>query len=107
MILKGIGMNSLHLEIEILAEDISITEDTLSVQLSDGRSLTVPLAWFPRLLHADKKEKENYRLIGKGTGLHWPDLDEDISIEGLILGRRSNESPASLERWLSKRKKQQ
>ena len=98
-------MNSLHLDTEILAEEITITKDSLSVQLSDGRSITVSLAWFPRLLHADKKEKENYRLIGKGTGLHWPDLDEDISIEGLILGRRSTENAASLEKWLAKRKK--
>lgn len=90
----------------VAAENIRITADALSVELSDGRSITVPLAWFPRLLHATAKERNRWRLIGRGEGIHWPDLDEDISIEGLVLGRPSGESQPSFARWLEKRGKQ-
>lgn len=82
---------------------VTVTDDTLSVDLSDGRTISVPLAWFPRLLHGTKKERNNWRLIGKGYGLHWEDLDEDISVENLLLGQASGESQASLEKWLSTR----
>jgi hypothetical protein len=73
------------------------------VSLDDGRTLSVPLAWYPRLLAGSLQERENYELIGDGEGIHWPDLDEDVSIEGLLAGRRSAESSASLARWLEKR----
>ncbi len=86
-----------------VATNVRVTEDTLSVDLSDGRTISVPLAWFPRLLHGTKKERNNWRLIGKGYGFHWEDLDEDISVENLLLGQASGESQVSLEKWLSTR----
>ncbi|MBI5408396.1 MAG: DUF2442 domain-containing protein [Nitrospirae bacterium] len=85
------------------AESIKITEDTLSVDLSDGRTISVPLKWFPRLAYATKKERNHWRLIGKGQGIHWPDIDEDISIEGLLAGRPSGESQKSFKKWLAQR----
>jgi hypothetical protein len=97
-------MNSLAAEIQLAkAKQVSITEDTLSVDLSDGRTISVPLAWFPRLVHGTENEKSHWRLIGQGEGIHWPDLDEDISVVNLILGKQSGESQQSLERWLDKR----
>ena len=85
------------------AENVSVTADTLSVELSDGRSLSVPLAWYPRLLHASAEERQHWRLIAKGRGIHWEDLDEDISVAGLLAGRPSGESQASLKKWLAAR----
>ena len=85
------------------AETVTVTEDTLSVDLSDGRSIAAPLAWFPRLLHASPEERRNWRLIGRGQGIHWEDLDEDISVEGLLAGRPSGESQASFKKWLESR----
>jgi uncharacterized protein DUF2442 len=85
--------------------NITVKRDSLIVDLSDGRTLSVPLEWYPRLQHGTPKERRNWRLIAQGEGIHWPALDEDISVEGLILGRRSGESPQSLERWLEGRKK--
>ena len=82
------------------ASEVTVTEDTLTVELSDGRTIAVPLAWYPRLIHATKKERGNWRLIGKGQGIHWPDLDEDVSVEGLLAGRSSGESQESFRRWL-------
>ena len=82
------------------AEDVSVTEDTLKAELSDGRSISVPLAWYPRLVHATQEERDNWELIGTGQGIRWPDLDEDLSIEGLIAGRPSGESQKSFKRWL-------
>lgn len=86
-----------------LAVGLSITEDTLTVELVDGRSIAVPLAWYPRLLHATPAERGDWRLIGRGEGLHWPALDEDISVDALLAGRPSSESQASLQRWLTTR----
>ena len=83
-----------------VASAATVTEDTLTIELSDGRTIAVPLAWYPRLIHATKKEKGNCRLIGKGQGIHWPDLDEDVSVEGLLAGRPSGESQESFRRWL-------
>jgi len=74
-----------------------------SVDLSDGRSISVPIAWFPRLLHSTEQERNNWRLIGKGQGIHWEDIDEDISIEGLLTGKPSGESQESFKKWLAKR----
>jgi hypothetical protein len=86
-----------------VAENVMVTEDTLSVDLSDGRTISVPLAWFPRLMHGTRKERGNWRLIGKGYGIHWEDLDEDIRIENLLLGQASAESQTSFKKWLSSR----
>ena len=83
------------------AGEVTVTEDTLTVELSDGRTIAVPLAWYPRLVHATEEERGNWRLIGGGQGIHWPDLDEDISVEGLLAGRPSGESQESFRRWLS------
>lgn len=82
---------------------LAVTDDALRVDLSDGRTLTVPLAWFPRLLHATSAERSDWRLIGEGEGIHWPAIDEDVSIESLIVGRPSTESDKSLRDWLSRR----
>ena len=92
------------LQIEVPnVESATITKDTLSVDLSDGRTISVPLTWFPRLFHATPKERNNWRLIGKGQGIHWEDVDEDISVEGLLAGKPSGESQGSFKKWLSRR----
>jgi hypothetical protein len=83
---------------------VTVTDDTLTVDLVDGRTLSVPLGWYPRLAHATPAERENWRVIGRGEGIHWPDLDEDVSVEGLLAGRASGESQPSLEKWLRSRK---
>lgn len=80
-----------------------MTDDTLSVDLGDGRTISVPLAWFPRIVNGTPKEQNNWRLIGRGEGIHWEDLDEDISIEGFLAGHASGESQASFKKWLDKR----
>jgi uncharacterized protein DUF2442 len=85
------------------AVNFDLTDDTLSVDLSDARSIAVPLVWFPRVLHATTAERGNWRFIGRGQGIHWDDLDEDISVEGLLAGRLSGESQTSLKRWLDSR----
>ena len=85
------------------AESVSISEDTLTAELSDGRTISVPVAWYPRLLHGTGTERNNWRLTGGGQGIHWPDLDEDISVESLLAGRASHESQTSLKRWLDGR----
>lgn len=84
---------------------VEVTDDALTVELSDGRTVSVPLPWYPRLLHATPQERRNWRLIGNGQGIHWQDLDEDISVESLLAGRHSGESQTSLKRWLEKRTK--
>jgi hypothetical protein len=99
-------MNTLVLESECLAREVKFTRVALVVALTDGRGLSVPLAWYPRLLHATRGEREHYELIGEGEGIHWPDLDEDISVEGLLAGRRSQERQESLEKWLRTRARQ-
>jgi hypothetical protein len=85
------------------AENVTITEDTLSVDLDDGRTISVPLAWFPRLLESSPQERDRWRLIGRGHGIHWDDIDEDVSIEGLLAGRPSGESQSSFRKWLASR----
>lgn len=89
---------------EARAQRVSVTEDTLTVELVDGRTVTVPVTWYPRLAHGSVAERANWRLIGEGEGVHWPDLDEDISIEGLLAGRHSGETQGSLRRWFQSRK---
>jgi len=88
---------------DVRAQHVKISGENLTVGLSDGRSISIPLAWYPRLSHATPDEQNNWRLIGADEGIHWPDLDEDISIENLLLGKRSGESPDSFERWLKSR----
>ncbi len=82
---------------------IEIDDDTLAVELSDGRSVSVPLAWYPRLMHATTAERNEWRWIGTGSGIHWPALDEDIRVENLLSGKPSGESQKSLQRWLANR----
>ena len=82
------------------AEKVTVTEDALMAELSDGRTISVPLAWYPRLVHAAQEERDNWELIGNGQGIRWPDLDEDLSVEGLIGGRPSGESQKFFKRWL-------
>jgi hypothetical protein len=88
---------------EARARSVAVTDDTLSVDLSDGRTISVPLAWYPRLLHASPEERDNWRFIGDKEGIHWPDLDEDVSVENLLAGKPSGESQSSFKRWLEKR----
>ena len=85
------------------AQSVSVTEDALTADLADGRTISVPLAWFPRLAHGTAQERSNWRLIGGGEGIHWPDLDEDISVDSLLAGRKSGETQESLRRWLDSR----
>jgi hypothetical protein len=85
------------------AQQVLVTEDSLTVDLVDGRTISVPLAWYPRLFHGTPQERRNWRLIGQGEGIHWPDLDEDISVENLLAGKPSGESQRSLKRWLEGR----
>ena len=98
-------MTTLAIKIDLpYAENVQITEDTLNVDLSDGRTISVPLNWFPRLLHATQKQRDNWRLIGRGHGIHWDDIDEDVSVEGLIAGQPSGESQSSFKKWLQDHK---
>ena len=88
---------------EALAQGVSVSDDAIAVDLADGRTITAPLAWFPRLAHGEPAERNHWRLIARGQGIHWPDLDEDISVESLLAGRRSGETQESLRRWLQRR----
>ena len=87
-------------------QQVSVAEDLLTVNLSDGRVIGVPLAWYPRLLHSTPIERNNWRLTGGQAGIHWPDLDEDISLKNILLGQPSGESQTSLQRWLESRNSQ-
>jgi hypothetical protein len=88
---------------DVRAQAVIIDEDSLTVDLYDGRSICVPLAWYPRLVHGTVVERSNWRWIGDREGIHWPDLDEDISVQNLVLGQPSSESLESFRRWLEKR----
>ena len=88
---------------DIRVRDVALTEDELSVGLMDGRTIIVPLAWYPRRMHGTPDERNNWRWIGDREGIHWPDLDEDISVENLLLGQPSGESQDSFRIWLEKR----
>ena len=89
---------------ETKVQHVDVSDESLSVDLADGRTVSVPVAWYPSLLHATDKERNNWRLIGAGEGIHWPDLDEDISLENLLSGKPSGESQRSLKRWLAEQK---
>lgn len=97
-------MITLKLETEPRIARVDVTADRLSVHLTDGRVISTPLEWYPRLAHGTPQERARYELSGGGYGIHWPDLDEDISIEGLLAGRRSGESDRSFRRWLERRR---
>ena len=99
-------MTTLAIELRMVsAQNVQVTDDALIVDLSDGRTVSVPLAWFPRLLHGTQEERNKWRLIGEGEGIHWPDLDEDVSVENLLLGKPSGESQKSFKKWLEARVK--
>lgn len=97
-------MSTLVIERQARAQTARVTDEELIVELEDGRTISVPLIWFPRLFHGRPEERENWRLIGNGEGIHWPELDEDIKIEHLLIGIPSQESQRSLQRWLQNRK---
>ena len=84
-------------------EQVIVSDDTLLVDLEDGRTIGVPIGWFPRLAYGTAAERANFQISGAGYGIHWPDLDEDIGVEGLLMGKKANESPASVQRWLQER----
>lgn len=88
---------------EPIVNQVTVTDEKLIVELADGRSLIVPLAWYPRLMHASLEERQNWQILGDGYAIEWVDLDEHIRIEGLLAGRRSGESQRSFERWLATR----
>ena len=85
------------------ALEFTVTDDTLTAELSDGRTISVPLLWYPRLAYATPEERDDWRIIGTGQGIHWPDLDEDLSVEGLLAGWPSRENRTSFKRWLDAR----
>ncbi len=87
----------------VFANDVQVTDDTLTFKLTDGRKISAPLEWYPRLMHGSPAERNHWEL-GSGVGVHWPDLDEDISVENLLKGQRSGESQRSFQRWLDARK---
>jgi len=87
----------------VAARSVTVTEKTLEVDLTDGQTVSVPLEWYPRLLHGTPKERRNWRLTHDGRGIHWYELDEDISVENLVQGKRSGEGQHSLKRWLKER----
>jgi hypothetical protein len=90
---------------EALATRVEVSEDTLSVELADGRTIAAPLAWYPRLAYATAEERGSWRLIGGGRGIHWRAIDEDISVANLLAGQPSAESQSSFKKWLAGRAK--
>ena len=96
-------MTTLTFQNEPKALKIAIRGEKLIVDFVDGRTLVVPLEWYPRLAQAGRKEQQNWTLLGKGYAIEWPDLDEHIGVGGLLAGNRSGESRKSFERWLSAR----
>jgi hypothetical protein len=87
--------------------NVAVTDDTLSVDLEDGRTIAIPIGWYPRLAYGTPAERANFQISGAGYGIHWPDLDEDIGVEGILLGKKSTESQASFEQWLQRRQTDQ
>lgn len=85
------------------ARSVSVSEDALTVDLVDGRTIIVPMAWYPRLWHGSHQERSHVEIFGDGAYIHWPDLDEDLTVAGLLAGQRSGESAESLKKWLETR----
>jgi hypothetical protein len=98
-------MSTSTVELHAQASEVTVTKEEITVHLMDGRTIIVPLVWYPRLNLATAKERNNWKLIGNGEGIHWNDLDEDISVRNLLLGQPSGESQKSFERWLKNRSK--
>jgi hypothetical protein len=98
-------MSSSAVDLQASAANVLVSDDSLTVELSDGRVLSVPIAWYPRLSHGSAVERNNWRPIGGGHGIHWPDLDEDISVDNLLAGKPSGESQTSFKKWLDERSK--
>jgi len=92
-------MSSSTVTVNVAIQDVQTTDTSLSVSLSDGRVVTVPISWYPRLSHALPEHRAKWELIGQGHGIHWPELDEDISVENILFGQPSNEGPRSFSRW--------
>ncbi len=88
---------------EARALQLVVSNEALTVDLVDGRTIIVPLAWYPRLWHATPAERNRFEIFGDGAFIHWPDLDEDLTVAGLLAGHRSGESPQSLKKWLEAR----
>lgn len=98
------GMNSATVtQTPVKIIDVAVTDDTLSVDLEDGRTIAIPIGWYPRLAYGTAAERANFQISGAGYGINWPDLDEDIGVNGILLGAKSSESRASFERWLQRR----
>ena len=85
-------MSSLAFQSNARARDVQVTEDELIVALTDGRTIKVPLVWYPRLLHATNEQRNKWKLLSDGEGIHWPEIDEDLSVEGLLTGTPSPEA---------------
>lgn len=98
------GASTSRLETEVRIPRVEVTDERLSVELTDGRIVSVPLEWYPRLVHGTAEERAHYEL-GGGYGIHWPELDEDISVANLLEGRRSGEGERSFRRWLAQRER--
>ncbi len=99
-------MSILEIEIqEARAQAVHVDDNALSVELTDGRTIITPLTWYPRLMYGTAKERAKFEIIGDGRYVHWPDLDEDLTIAGILAGRQSRESNESLKRWLDARPK--
>ncbi|MFO3797427.1 MAG: DUF2442 domain-containing protein [Anaerolineales bacterium] len=97
-------MNTLAIEMQqARAQSVRVTEDSLVVELTDGRVISVPLVWYPRLWYGSEEERSNFEIIGDGEYIHWPDLDEDLSVSGILAGRHSAESSESFKNWLASR----
>ena len=89
---------------EARALSLSLSDEAVSVDLVDGRTVIVPLVWYPRLWHGSKQERNNFEIFGDGAYVHWPELDEDLTVAGLLEGKRSGEVSSSLKKWLASRK---
>jgi hypothetical protein len=96
-------MSTLASQTKAAVRRVRVTNQTLTVELVDGRVVSVPTTWYPRLAEASDRERRSWVLIGSGVGIYWPQLDEDISLEGLLRGERSGESPSSLRSWRTTR----
>lgn len=88
--------------LDMKAQRVKVSDDSLTVDLVDGRTITVPVAWYPRLMHGTSTQRSNWRLVAAGAGIHWPDLDEDISVDNLLAGKPSGESQRSFKQWLER-----
>ncbi len=101
-------MNGMHsatqIPVTVRIINVDVTDDTLSVDLDDGRTIAIPIGWYPRLAYGTPAERDNLQISSAGYGIHWPDLDEDIGVEGLLLGKQSSESRTSFEGWLERRR---